>query len=129
MLSCHAVMRDISYRRTPHETKLTLRQLALIGSMLFGLFFGAGNLIFPMILGAKAGAALPAALKGLLVTAVGIPVLSPWASPAARGRFTSLERSLESVLKPLKCRLGASFPAETALIRLEIRQDSWVKSP
>lgn len=55
--------------------RLTIRQLALIGSMLFGLFFGAGNLIFPMILGAKAGTALPAALAGLLVTAVGIPLL------------------------------------------------------
>lgn len=57
------------------DQKLTIRQLALIGSMLFGLFFGAGNLIFPMILGAKAGTALPAALAGLLVTAVGIPLL------------------------------------------------------
>ena len=55
--------------------KLTIRQLTLIGSMLFGLFFGAGNLIFPMILGARAGTALPAALIGLLVTAVGIPLL------------------------------------------------------
>lgn len=55
--------------------KLTIRQLALIGSMLFGLFFGAGNLIFPMILGAKAGTSLPTALTGLLVTAVGIPLL------------------------------------------------------
>lgn len=55
--------------------KLTVRQLTLIGSMLFGLFFGAGNLIFPLILGAKAGSALPAALVGLLITAVGIPLL------------------------------------------------------
>ena len=55
--------------------KLTLRQLTLIGSMLFGLFFGAGNLIFPLILGARAGSHLPAALLGLLITAVGIPLL------------------------------------------------------
>lgn len=55
--------------------KLTPRQLTLIGSMLFGLFFGAGNLIFPLILGAKAGQNLPAALLGLLITAVGIPLL------------------------------------------------------
>lgn len=55
--------------------KLTPRQLALTGSMLFGLFFGAGNLIFPLILGARAGSALPMALIGLLITAVGIPLL------------------------------------------------------
>ncbi len=57
------------------KEKLTPRQLALIGSTLFGLFFGAGNLIFPLILGAKAGSALPLALLGLLITAVGIPLL------------------------------------------------------
>lgn len=57
------------------KEKLTVRQLLLIGSMLFGLFFGAGNLIFPLILGAQAGQDLPAALLGLLITAVGIPLL------------------------------------------------------
>lgn len=57
------------------KEKLTVRQLTLIGSMLFGLFFGAGNLIFPLILGAKAGENLPMALVGLLITAVGIPLL------------------------------------------------------
>lgn len=59
----------------PLNEKLTPRQLTLIGSMLFGMFFGAGNLIFPLILGAKAGQNLPAALLGLLITAVGIPLL------------------------------------------------------
>lgn len=57
------------------DQKLNIRQLALVGSMLFGLFFGAGNLIFPLILGARAGVKLPAALIGLLITAVGIPLL------------------------------------------------------
>lgn len=57
------------------KQKLNIRQLSLVGSMLFGLFFGAGNLIFPLILGGKAGGGLPAALAGLLVTAVGIPLL------------------------------------------------------
>lgn len=64
--------------------KLTPRQLTLIGSMLFGLFFGAGNLIFPLILGAKAGQNLPAALLGLLVTAVGIPLLGVMSIGLAR---------------------------------------------
>lgn len=44
-------------------------------SMLFGMFFGAGNLIFPIILGAKAGASLVPALLGMLITAVGMPLL------------------------------------------------------
>lgn len=57
------------------KQKLRGSQLCLVGSMLFGLFFGAGNLIFPLILGGRAGTSLPAALAGLLVTAVGIPLL------------------------------------------------------
>ena len=64
--------------------KLTPRQLTLIGSMLLGLFFGAGNLIFPLILGAKAGQNLPAALLGLLMTAVGIPLLGVMSIGLAR---------------------------------------------
>ena len=64
--------------------KLTPRQLTLVGSMLFGLFFGAGNLIFPLILGAKAGQNLPAALLGLLITAVGIPLLGVMSIGLAR---------------------------------------------
>lgn len=55
--------------------KMTGKQYVLVASMLFGLFFGAGNLIFPIILGAKAGASLVPALLGMLVTAVGMPLL------------------------------------------------------
>ena len=33
------------------KTKLTLRELLAVGSMLFGLFFGAGTLIFPASMG------------------------------------------------------------------------------
>ncbi len=57
------------------KTNLKIKDHILIASMLFGLFFGAGNLIFPLILGAQAGNHLPAALCGMLVTAVGIPLL------------------------------------------------------
>lgn len=57
------------------EKKLTFRQHVLLASTLFGMFFGAGNLIFPLILGAQAGENLLPALLGMLVTAVGIPVL------------------------------------------------------
>ena len=57
------------------ENKLTGKQYVLISSMLFGLFFGAGNLIFPIILGAKAGNNIIPALIGMLITAVGVPLL------------------------------------------------------
>lgn len=57
------------------ENKLTGKQYVLISSMLFGLFFGAGNLIFPIILGAKSGENIIPALIGMLITAVGVPLL------------------------------------------------------
>ncbi|MBK3494764.1 branched-chain amino acid transport system II carrier protein [Viridibacillus sp. YIM B01967] len=46
-----------------------------IGLMLFSMFFGAGNLIFPPFLGANAGTNFPLAITGFIVTAVGLPLL------------------------------------------------------
>ena len=57
------------------ETKLTWKNLFFIGSMLFGLFFGAGNLIFPVYLGQQAGSNVWLAIIGLLITGVGLPLL------------------------------------------------------
>lgn len=56
-------------------TKLTARQYAALASMLFGMFFGAGNLIFPVSMGQLAGSRSPAAIAGFLVTGVGMPLL------------------------------------------------------
>ncbi|GEN52637.1 branched-chain amino acid transport system II carrier protein [Halobacillus faecis] len=48
---------------------------AVIGTMLFGLFFGAGNLIFPIQLGQMAGTSFWPALIGFLVTAIALPLM------------------------------------------------------
>lgn len=47
----------------------------LIGALLFGLFFGAGNLIFPVKMGQLAGANTFKATIGFLITGVGLPLL------------------------------------------------------
>ena len=47
----------------------------VIGLMLFALFFGAGNLIFPAMLGQSAGESVWVANAGFLVTGVGLPLL------------------------------------------------------
>ena len=39
-----------------NTNKLTFRNALLIGSLIFGMLFGAGNLIFPVHLGQMAGA-------------------------------------------------------------------------
>ena len=55
--------------------KLTKRQMLPVCFMLFSLFFGAGNLIFPPFLGQNAGSQTPFAMLGFLITAVVLPVL------------------------------------------------------
>lgn len=57
------------------QTKITFSTYAIIGTMLFGMFFGAGNLIFPIQLGQLSGTNFWAALIGFLVTAIGLPFL------------------------------------------------------
>ena len=56
--------------------KLTKRQYITLGSMLFGLFFGAGNLIFPIHLGQLAGGNWLPATLGFLLSAVLLPLLA-----------------------------------------------------
>ena len=54
---------------------LTFSQKLLVATTLFGMFFGAGNLIFPVHLGQLAGRNLIPATVGFIITAVGIPIL------------------------------------------------------
>lgn len=55
--------------------KLTRSELLQVSIMLFGLFFGAGNLIFPPLLGNQAGTATYLALFAFSLTAVLFPVM------------------------------------------------------
>ncbi|MBD8989986.1 MAG: branched-chain amino acid transport system II carrier protein [Clostridiales bacterium] len=55
---------------------LTLKETVVITSMLFGMFFGAGNLIFPAKVGLDAGSNMWSAFAGVFITAVGIPMLA-----------------------------------------------------
>ena len=57
------------------KKKLTVKEYIYVASMLFGLFFGAGNLIFPTAVGQLAGRNMWSAILGLLITGVGLPLL------------------------------------------------------
>lgn len=48
----------------------------VIGFMLFALFFGAGNLIYPPTLGIDSGTSYWAAIAGFVITGVGLPILA-----------------------------------------------------
>lgn len=79
--------------------KLTVRQLVAVASMLFGMFFGAGNLIFPASMGQMAGQNLWPAIGGFLVTGVGLPLLG----------VVALGVSREEGLLELSSRVGRGY--------------------
>lgn len=57
------------------EKKIGFSSYLAIGLMLFALFFGAGNLIFPAFLGQEAGTHYWPAIIGFLITGTGLPFL------------------------------------------------------
>lgn len=79
--------------------KLTLKEIITIASMLFGMFFGAGNLIFPASMGQLAGSSLWMASAGFLITGVGLPLLG----------VAALGVSREHGLLGLSSRAGRSY--------------------
>lgn len=76
--------------------KLSKKDLVLIGLMLFSLFFGAGNLIFPPFLGQLAGTNTWIAMATFFITAVGFPVLGVVAV-AKSGGLTNLAKRVNPV--------------------------------
>lgn len=77
------------------KEKLSFCSNLLIGSLLFGLFFGAGNLIFPVQMGQLAGEHTLPATIGFLVTGVGLPVLGVIAAALSQSE------SLFDIAKPV----------------------------
>lgn len=54
---------------------LSRTQLLMLGGMLFSMFFGAGNLILPPLLGLQAGTDAVFGMIGFLIAGIGLPVL------------------------------------------------------
>lgn len=55
--------------------KFTPRDTIKLGLVMFALFFGAGNMIFPPLVGQQAGTATWITIAGFLLTGVGLPFL------------------------------------------------------
>ena len=77
------------------KEKLGFKSNLLLGSLLFGLFFGAGNLIFPVHMGQSAGNNTLLATIGFLATGVGLPLLGVIAATLAQSE------SLYDLAKPI----------------------------
>ena len=67
-----------------------ISELLTIGFMMFSIFFGAGNLIFPPALGQSAGDHTLIAMAGFLLTGVGLPLLGITAIALQGGKYIEL---------------------------------------
>lgn len=70
--------------------QLKSRDIIALGFMTFALFVGAGNIIFPPMVGLQAGEYVWRAASGFLLTAVGLPVLTVVALAKAGGGIEKL---------------------------------------
>lgn len=80
-------------------SKLTVKEIILLGMTNFALYVGAGNIIFPPILGLQAGTNVMPAAIGFLITGVGLPVIAAVAMARLGG-------SMEELCKPIGAKAG-----------------------
>jgi len=73
------------------------KETTAIGLMLFALFFGAGNMIFPPALGQAAGTNIWSAIFGFLITGVGLPLLGVTAIAYSGGDLQSLSNRVHPI--------------------------------
>ncbi|MTH46235.1 branched-chain amino acid transporter carrier protein BrnQ [Intestinirhabdus alba] len=77
--------------------QLKSRDIIALGFMTFALFVGAGNIIFPPMVGLQAGEQVWSAAFGFLLTAVGLPVLTVVALAKVGGGVDSLSAPIGKV--------------------------------
>ncbi len=80
------------------KTKLTTIEMGAVAFMAYSMYFGAGNLIFPLRLGYAVGSEMGPALIGFLVTAVGFPILVVLACARIGGGLDRLTENLPKLL-------------------------------
>jgi LIVCS family branched-chain amino acid:cation transporter len=73
------------------------QDILALGFMTFALFVGAGNIIFPPIVGLQAGPNVWIAALGFLVTAVGLPVVTVIALARVGGAMDALSSPIGKV--------------------------------
>lgn len=69
-----------------------VKDLIVVGFALFSMFLGAGNLIFPPYLGLHAGSDWLPALIGFVLTGVGLPLMTVYATLRSGGTIMTLAR-------------------------------------
>lgn len=74
-----------------------------MGMAIFAMFFGSGNLVFPILLGVEAKQQTPMAMFGLFLTAICVPFLGVLSMVLLRGNFQEYFRWLGKWPKLVMC--------------------------
>ena len=77
--------------------RLTSKDILALGFMTFALFVGAGNIIFPPMVGIQSGEHVWTAAIGFLLTAVGLPVMTVIALARVGGGVDALSSPIGKV--------------------------------
>ncbi|AFU16838.1 Branched-chain amino acid transport system II carrier protein [Bacillus thuringiensis MC28] len=89
------ISQEMKLKKEKEMKLLQKKEILLISLMLFSMFFGAGNLIFPPFLGYEAGEHVWIALLGFIISATGLPILGVIAVAKA-GSFQTLAGRVHS---------------------------------
>lgn len=76
---------------------MSKKQVFFTGLMLFSLFFGAGNLIFPPLLGLESGGNFTPAMAGFIVTGVLLPFIAVLAVVTVNGGLVTIGSRVHKV--------------------------------
>ncbi|XXM71778.1 branched-chain amino acid transport system II carrier protein [Lysinibacillus sphaericus] len=79
------------------EKALSFGGILTVGLMLFALFLGAGNMIFPPFLGQQAGGHVWMGIIGFLITGVGLPLMGVIAIAKSGGDLQTLANRVHPV--------------------------------
>ena len=106
-----------------------------IGLAFFATYFGAGNLVFPPMIGIQTGTGYPAGLVGLAISGIFLPLFSLYAIAKAGESVKSITdhafKNLDKVLLTVSMLLcvTVSIP-RTAAVAIELGlQGTWSASP
>jgi LIVCS family branched-chain amino acid:cation transporter len=79
------------------------KEIWIAGFALFSLFFGAGNLILPPTLGAKAGMDWWIVVLGFIITAIAIPILAIFAHAKLQGTLYDFGKKVSPAFSTFFC--------------------------
>ena len=85
-----------------HQSKFYFYKIMIIDALaLFAMFFGAGNMLFPLDVGVHGGGSFWMNWLGFILTGVGVPIIGLWANQLFKGNYEHLFSYLGKIPKDI----------------------------